>query len=198
MAGGEPSEHDRIADAVRRLERAEEAERDADDRARLRREAAAARRSELERAAIVDTAIQQAIRRGEFDDLPGTGKPIPGLDRPYDPDWWIKRKIEREQLQGLGPAALTLRVEDAELEQRLDALGSEADARELLEDFNARVVEARRQLLGGPPVITATRDVEAELSAWRERRAARLAEQRERDAAERDAARPRRRWWRRR
>jgi hypothetical protein len=196
MAGGEPSEHDRIADAVRRLERAEEAEHEPDDRARARREAAAARRSELERAAIVDTAIQQAIRRGEFDDLPGAGKPIPGLDRPYDPDWWIKRKIEREQLHGLGPAALTLRVEDAELEQRLDALGSASDARELLEDFNARVVEARRQLLGGPPVITATRDVEAELTAWRERRAARLAADREREAAARDA-RPRRRWWRR-
>ena len=33
-----------------------------------------------------------------------------------------------------------------------------------------RVVDARRQLTGGPPVVTPTRDVEAEVEAWRERR----------------------------
>jgi hypothetical protein len=42
--------------------------------------------------------------------------------------------------------------------------------RDLLESFNKRVVAARRQLQGGPPVITPLRDVEAEVSAWRERR----------------------------
>ncbi|MGB4136454.1 MAG: DnaJ family domain-containing protein, partial [Microbacterium sp.] len=31
------------------------------------------------KAAYVETAIQQAIRRGEFDDLPGAGKPLEGL-----------------------------------------------------------------------------------------------------------------------
>ena len=128
-----------------------------------------------QRAGMVEIAIQQAMRRGDFDDLPGAGRPIPGLERAAnDPDWWIRRKIEREGLTGLGPPALTLRTEDAQLESRLDATASEAAVRELLEDFNARVVEARRQLLGGPPVITPTRDVEAELAAWRDRRATRL------------------------
>ncbi len=37
-------------------------------------------------------------------------------------------------------------------------------------DFNRRVVEARRQLQGGPPVVTPTRDAEAEVAAWRDRR----------------------------
>ena len=41
--------------------------------------------TQAERAAIVEVAIEQAIRRGDFDNLPGAGKPIPGLgaiDRP--------------------------------------------------------------------------------------------------------------------
>lgn len=47
--------------------------------------------------------------------------------------------------------------------------------REVLEDFNRRVIEARRQLQGGPPVVTGPRDIDAEVAAWAERRAARLA-----------------------
>jgi len=94
-------------------------------------------------------------------------------------------------LRGLGPAALTLRTEDAELEDRLDELTRADDVRAALEDFNARVIEARRQLLGGPPVITQPRDVDRELAAWQERRAARAAERAEQPAPE--PARPRRR-----
>ena len=123
-----------------------------------------------QRAQIVEIAIQQAQRRGDFDGLPGAGKPLTGLNGVRDPDWWIRRKIEREGLTGLGPPALTLRTEDEGLHDRLDAIASETAVRELLEDFNRRVREARRQLLGGPPVVTPTRDVEAEVAAWRERR----------------------------
>jgi hypothetical protein len=153
--------------------------------------------SAAERAAVVENSIQQAIRRGEFDDLPGAGKPIPGLGTTHDPDWWIRRKIESEQLTGLGPPALRLRVEHTELDARLDALSSEADVRDALEDFNRRVVEARRQLQGGPPVVTPTRDVDAEVTAWRERRTARIAAQAQVDAED-AAARRRHPWWRRR
>ncbi|MFG6279966.1 DUF1992 domain-containing protein [Microbacterium sp. 5K110] len=128
-----------------------------------------------ERAAYVETAIQQAIRRGDFDDLPGAGKPLPDLGGSHDPDWWIRRKIETEKLSGLGPPALTLRVEHTELATRMDALSREDDVREALEDFNRRVIDARRQLLGGPPVVTPTVDVEAEVAAWAERRRRRLA-----------------------
>lgn len=118
-----------------------------------------------------EIAIQQAMRRGDFDDLPGAGKPLTGLTGRHDPDWWIRQKIQNEQLTGLGPPALTLRTENAHLDDRLDALFREDEVRAALEDFNSRVIEARRQLLGGPPVVTPTRDVEAEVRAWRERRA---------------------------
>ena len=131
------------------------------------------------RAQYVEIQIQQAMRRGDFDDLPGEGKPIRDLHEAYDPNWWIRQKIERERLTGLGPPALTLRTENAALDGQLDALASERQVREVLDDFNARVIAARRQLQGGPPVVTPTRDVEETVSAWRERR-----ETRKRDLAE--------------
>lgn len=60
---------------------------------------------------FIETAIQQAIRRGEFDNLPGAGKPLESIGTHHDPDWWIRRKIETENLTGLGPPALRLRTE---------------------------------------------------------------------------------------
>ncbi len=152
--------------------------------------ALAGQRSMEARTQYVEIAIQQAMRRGDFDELPGAGKPIAGLGGVKDPDWWIRRKIEREKITGLGPPAFTLRTENAELDARLDALASEQAVHEHLDDFNRRVIEARRQLLGGPPVVTPTRDIDAELERWRERRTARLrelAERRQREAAERGA-----------
>jgi hypothetical protein len=121
-----------------------------------------------EQARWVDLQVQRAIERGEFDNLPGQGKPLPPLDD--DPNWWLKKLIERERITGVLPEALQLRKDDATLDEELDRQSSERVVRELLEAFNKRVVDARRQLLGGPPVITATRDVEAEIAAWRQRR----------------------------
>lgn len=138
-------------------------------------------------AQYVEVQIQQAMRRGEFDDLPGAGKPLKNLDRIHDPDWWIRQKIESERITGLAPPALTLRTESAGLPARIDALYSETAVRELLEQFNRRVVEARRQLTGGPPVVTPTRDVDAEIDGWRSRRVERQAAAAEREQLERAA-----------
>ena len=118
----------------------------------------------------MDLQIQRAMERGEFDNLPGHGKPLGDLGSPEDRDWWLKKLIERERITGVLPAALQLRKDDAELDARLDREGSEKQVREQVEDFNRRVVEARRQLQGGPPVITPTRDVDTEIERWRERR----------------------------
>ena len=67
----------------------------------------------------VDLQVQEAMRRGEFDDLPGAGKPL-DLPEKHDPDWWVKRLIEREKITGIAPAAIGLRKEDAELDAVLD------------------------------------------------------------------------------
>ena len=96
--------------------------------------------------------------------------------------------MRREQITGLGPPALTLRVEDEHLEQTLDRLPTPAAVRAHVEDFNARIIDARRQLLGGPPVITPLREVDAEVFAWQSRRAV---------AQPEPAIIPKRRWWQR-
>jgi hypothetical protein len=155
-------------------------------------EDAAANRIE-QQALWVDHQIRAAMERGEFDNLPGAGKPLQLPDR-HDPDWWVKQLIEREKITGVLPPALALRREDAELDAELDRMASEEEVRRALADFNQRVVEARRQLQGGPPVVTPTREVEDEVNAWRQRRAERRAAVRSAELRQR-AAEPPRRWW---
>ena len=77
---------------------------------------AAAQRSMDLRAQYVEVRLQQAMRNGDFDDLPCAGKPIANLGEVHDPDWWMRRKIQRENLTGLGPPTLTLRTEDAAMD----------------------------------------------------------------------------------
>ena len=46
---------------------------------------------------VADRQIREAMDRGEFDDLPGSGQPLPDAGAPYDPTWWAKRWIERNR-----------------------------------------------------------------------------------------------------
>jgi hypothetical protein len=185
MSDREPTADQPGVEPVRRRER--------DDR--TGRSAAAARIAQ--QSTWVDLQVRQAMERGEFDDLPGQGKPIEGLGVEHDPDWWVKKLVERENI-ALLPPAIALRKEDAELEARLDAITVEREVRRELEDFNRRVVETRRQLQGGPPVVTALRDVDAEVAAWVQRRTARIEAQRAARAAAEPTRRTRTRWPRRR
>jgi len=155
-----------------------------------RAERAAARARIEQQQTWVDVQIRRAMERGEFDNLPGTGKPIEGLGAEHDPEWWLKQLIERERITVL-PPALQLRKDDAGLDDLLDGLASEDEVREQVEDFNARVIRARYTPVDGPPLITMPRDVDGTVAAWQARRAARRTT---RPAAA--APEPRRRWWR--
>ena len=159
-----------------------------------------------EQALWVDLQVKRAMERGDFDNLPGTGKPLGDLGSPDDRDWWLRKLIEREQITGVLPAALQLRKDDAELDRVLDREATEKQVRETVEDFNRRIIAARRQLQGGPPVVTPTRDVEEEVERWRERRRARLRRRPTQPPTPRTvrartstpaSEKPRRRWWRR-
>ncbi len=132
---------------------------------------AAARARIAQQQTWVDLQIERAMARGEFDDLPGAGKPLE-LGETHDPDWWLKKLVEREHIAVL-PASLQLRKDDAELDARLDRLARESDVRREVEDFNARVIRARYSVPEGPPLITMPRDVEQTVAGWRERAAAR-------------------------
>ena len=156
-----------------------------------RRESRAAARARIEQQQTwVDVQVRQAMERGEFENLPGYGKPIEGLGTEHDPDWWLKKLVERERITVL-PPSVALRKEDAALDAELDRHSSEAQVREHVEDFNARVVRARYSLSPGPPLITMPRDVEETVAAWKERYAARRSVPRTEPAA----PRRRRHWW---
>ncbi|MCQ2000064.1 DnaJ family domain-containing protein [Arthrobacter zhaoxinii] len=151
------------------------------------------KRRKVDDAAKADYLIRDAMARGDFDNLKYAGKPLPNLGDGHDPDWWIKGLMQRENVTGLGPQAILLRTEDAELDARLDTRWTDKQVREIVEDFNARVIEARRQLEGGPPVVTRVRDVELEVQRWRERKAAAA----ENEAAAAPEPEQRRPWWKR-
>ncbi|MGO3151827.1 MAG: DUF1992 domain-containing protein [Galactobacter sp.] len=139
---------------------------------------------------IADVQIRKAIERGDFDNLPGAGKPL-DLSDSDDPDWWFKALMKREGLAVL-PPSIQLRQDDAGLDELLDQQWIEADVRREIEQFNQRVIRARYSLPVGPPLITMPRDVEATVAAWAERRTERRRQARRR--AE-DQARAREEAW---
>ena len=48
----------------------------------------------------IDRAIREATERGEFDNLPGAGKPLHQRNT-GDPNWWLKDLKERETISAL-------------------------------------------------------------------------------------------------
>jgi len=46
---------------------------------------------------VAERQIREAMEQGEFDDLPGSGKPLPDIGSVYDPAWWAKQYIGRER-----------------------------------------------------------------------------------------------------
>ncbi|HZL73875.1 MAG TPA: DUF1992 domain-containing protein [Propionibacteriaceae bacterium] len=119
----------------------------------------------------VDRQIREAIERGEFDDLPGQGKPISGLTGRDEENWWVKAYLEREQLPLPLPTALALRKEVRALPDTLADIADEASVREIVADLNHRIAESHRRRLDGPPIVIGLVNVERAVVEWRRRRA---------------------------
>jgi Domain of unknown function (DUF1992) len=119
----------------------------------------------------IERQIREATERGEFDNLPGAGKPIADLDQPHDELWWIKQKLRREHFAYL-PPTIALRREAEEALGAAAKAGSEAQVRQIVADINRKIVEGNRKAASGPPLNLAPFDVERVVAAWRDRRAA--------------------------
>jgi Domain of unknown function (DUF1992) len=118
----------------------------------------------------VERQIREATERGEFDNLPGAGKPIADLDKPHDELWWVKQKLRRENLSYLPPTiALRREAEDALL--AASQARSEAQVRRIVADINRKILEGNRKAASGPPLNLMPFDVERVARTWRERRA---------------------------
>ena len=119
----------------------------------------------------IDRQLREATERGEFEGLPGAGKPLAGYGQEYDEDWWVKDWLRREGgAAGVIPATLAVRRAAEDLEPAVDRLQAEALVREHVADLNERIGRARRGLLDGPPVVLPPFDADAVVGGWRERR----------------------------
>lgn len=140
----------------------------------------------------VDKQIREAADRGELDNLPGTGKPLPGIDRRQDEHWWLRDYLTREGLSGdeLLPTPLRLRKEIEKLPDTVRLLPTEQDVRDAVKELNLRIVEWLRAP-SGPAVRIGPVDADDVVRQWRANRPTRQA-----PSAQPPVAAPRRpRWW---
>lgn len=122
----------------------------------------------------VDRQIDDAGARGEFDDLPGTGKPLPkptGNDAATD---WVLREVKKggHDTRALLPPALALKREVQDLPHRLARERTERQVRDVVDDLNQRIRQAYLNHHTGPPLTVALVDVEEAVEDWRRSRAA--------------------------
>ncbi len=47
---------------------------------------------------LADRLIREAMESGDFDDLPGAGRPLPGAGTADDEYWWLRDWVKRNQL----------------------------------------------------------------------------------------------------
>lgn len=115
----------------------------------------------------VDKQIREATDRGEFDNLPGTGKPIPGYGRPDDELWWVKDYVRREGLttEDLLPTPLRLRKEIEQLPETVARLRSERAVRDAVDELNRRITDWLR-VPSGPQISVLPVDVDDVVRQW--------------------------------
>lgn len=151
----------------------------------------------------IDQQIAEAEKRGVFDNLPGTGKPIPRRPEADSTQAWLRDKLRREGVptEELLPTPLRLRREAERLSAGSAALRSEQEVRDAVAELNTRILDWRRNGTDGPPIpVPLVREDDA-VAAWREAQAARAAGQPPPEPTPGDPpatagpeARPRRRW----
>jgi hypothetical protein len=141
----------------------------------------------------VEGQIVAAERAGAFDNLPGRGKPIPGLGRPRHELEWVAGYLRREDVAvtGVLPPQLALAKEVEDLPATVAKLHGEAAVRTFVDDLNNRIRAAQRAPQDGPPLRVRTVDAYSVVAAWREARAARTPPRPSRPTV----ARRRRRWF---
>lgn len=116
---------------------------------------------------FVDRQIREARERGEFDDLPGKGKPLRGLDE-TDELWWVRRKLAEEGLSYTPPSLVLRREAEQALADALDA-ATEAGCRSIIGAVNDQIRAANRRRLEGPPLNLVPYDLDDVVTAWRRR-----------------------------
>jgi muconolactone delta-isomerase len=106
---------------------------------------------------FVEEHIRLAQERGDFDNLPGAGRPIESLERGYDPNWWARDFMERLRAED------TERSRSAGLEGKLATvwgLTTETRVRAAVADLNA---EAASDMFDADEVVATWRKFRASI-----------------------------------
>jgi len=111
--------------------------------------------------------IRAAQEEGLFDNLPGFGQPIPGIDEPHDELWWVREKLKREKLSVL-PPALVIKLDMEKTLARLPAIRDEREVRRELLELNERIRLAQRSAVWGPSCDVMPLEIEAVVEEWRQ------------------------------
>ena len=117
----------------------------------------------------VEGQIRQGMERGEFDDLPGAGKPLRNIDQPHDEMWWLKEKLQRESVSFL-PPALAVRKELEDALDRIAKADTESAVRQIVAVINQRIVQVNSRTTSGPPSSVMPLNVDDVIQEWRNRR----------------------------
>jgi hypothetical protein len=121
----------------------------------------------------IDRQIREAQERGEFENLPGLGKPLPGSGQPLHDDWWLNDMVQRENIGGGAlPLSLRLRKEYEDVAEFVATRRSEEQVRAYVADLNERIRKAMLGPVDGPPLLLKPLDPEQVVQEWRRRRAA--------------------------
>lgn len=119
----------------------------------------------------IERQISEAIDRGDFDHLPGAGRPIRDLDARRDESAWIRDKLRRERAAPPPPPAIQIRIDvDAALAS-LGSLTTEAEVRSLVEHLNDRIRTVNRTTVTGPPTTLGPMPVDEVVARWQRLRA---------------------------
>jgi hypothetical protein len=118
----------------------------------------------------VDRQVREAQERGEFDNLPGAGKPIKGLDRPWDLTHWAAEMLRRENLSILPPALELRRHVERELAEIME-LGHEIGVRKAVETLNQHIRDTNKAIYEGPASLVRPLSIEDVVASWKAARA---------------------------
>lgn len=113
----------------------------------------------------IDRQVREGMERGEFDGLPGHGRPLDDVDRPHDELWWVKQKLAREGVSFL-PPTLAVRKELEEALEQVAAASSEAEVRRIVEAINAKIRSVNARATSGPPSNLMPLDVDRVVREW--------------------------------
>jgi len=113
-----------------------------------------------------ESQIRVAMEEGAFDNLPGAGKPLPNSGREYDPLWWQKQLVQREQITVVPPALGLLRKVE-EVLATIGKLHDEATVRRRIAALNVEIAKVNATVVEGPPTRLGTLDVDQVVAQWR-------------------------------